>query len=114
MDYVLRVKVNPNTQPVAVALIEAKKDTLPPGHGLDQGKGYAACKRLQVPFVISSNGHLFVLFDRFSGQTSNSRTMAEFPTPKELRSRYELGMGFSGGCRRQDQHALLHQRRANA
>ena len=51
VDYVLRVKVNPDTQPVAVALIEAKKDTLPAGHGLDQGKGYAACKRLNVPFV---------------------------------------------------------------
>lgn len=38
VDYVLRVKVNPHTQPVAMALIEAKKDTLPPGHGLDQGK----------------------------------------------------------------------------
>ena len=51
VDYVLRVKVNPNTQPVAMALIEAKKDTLPPGHGLDQGKGYAECKRLNVPFL---------------------------------------------------------------
>ena len=30
VDYVLRVKVNPNTQPVVMALIEAKKDTLPP------------------------------------------------------------------------------------
>jgi type I site-specific restriction endonuclease len=29
-DYVLRVKLNPETQPVAVALIEAKKGTLPP------------------------------------------------------------------------------------
>jgi type I restriction enzyme R subunit len=36
MDYTLRVCVNAETQPVAVALIEAKKDTLPPGHGLDQ------------------------------------------------------------------------------
>jgi type I restriction enzyme R subunit len=96
VDYMLRVKVNPDTQPVAVALIEAKKDTLPPGHGLDQGKEYAAAsRRLQVPFVVSSNGHRFVLFDRFTGYTSESRPIAEFPTPDELRLRYEQGMGFS-------------------
>ena len=49
IDYVLRVKVNVDTQPVALALIEAKKESLPPGHGLDQAKGYAECKRLQRP-----------------------------------------------------------------
>ena len=59
VDYVLRIKVNLGSQPVAIALIEAKKDSLPPGHGLDQAKGYAACKRLNVPFVFSSNGYLF-------------------------------------------------------
>ena len=41
-DYTLRVRVSAEAQPVAVALIEAKKDTLPPGHGLDQAKGYSA------------------------------------------------------------------------
>ncbi len=95
VDYVLRVKVNPDTQPVAVALIEAKKDTLPPGHGLDQGKGYAECKRLNVPFVFSSNGHQFVMFNRFSGLTSEPRPMTEFPSPAELRDLYEQSMGFS-------------------
>lgn len=38
VDYVLRVKVNPETQPVAVGLIEAKKDTLPPGTVWTRGK----------------------------------------------------------------------------
>lgn len=36
VDYVLRIKVNAETQPVAVALIEAKKEGLPPAHGLEQ------------------------------------------------------------------------------
>ncbi|HNZ40135.1 MAG TPA: type I restriction enzyme HsdR N-terminal domain-containing protein, partial [Candidatus Latescibacteria bacterium] len=70
IDYVLRVKVNGDTQPVAMALIEAKREELPPGHGLTQAKGYAACKRLNVRFVFSSNGHQFVEFDTFSGLTS--------------------------------------------
>ncbi len=95
VDYVLRVKINPETQPVAMALIEAKKDTLPPGHGLDQAKGYASCKRLNVPFVFSSNGHLFVEFDNFTGLTSAPQPLADFPSPEQLRARYEEKMGFS-------------------
>lgn len=95
IDYVLRVKVNANTQPVALALIEAKKEDLPPGHGLDQAKGYATCKRLNIRFVFSSNGHQFVEFDSFTGMTSAPRPMAEFPAPAELRARYEQNMGFS-------------------
>ncbi|MBP8912376.1 MAG: hypothetical protein KBI32_12825 [Phycisphaerae bacterium] len=94
-DYTLRVMVNPNTQPVAVALIEAKREDLPPTHGMEQGKAYAASKRLNVPFVFSSSGHLFIEYDRFTGQTSSPRPMSEFPTPQELRARYEQGMGFS-------------------
>jgi type I restriction enzyme R subunit len=78
-DYTLRIKANPTAQPVAVALIEAKAEDLPPTHGLEQGKGYAACKRLSGPFVFSSNGHLFVEFDRVTGFTSASpRLLAEF------------------------------------
>jgi type I restriction enzyme R subunit len=95
IDYTLRVKVNVNTQPVALALIEAKKETLPPGHGLTQVLGYAECRRLNVRFVYSTNGHLFVEFNQFTGLTSAPKPMAEFPTPAELRSRYEAGIGFS-------------------
>jgi type I restriction enzyme R subunit len=52
--------VNTDAQPVAVALLEAKKDTLPPGHGLDQVKSYLRASQHNVQFVFSSNGHLFV------------------------------------------------------
>ncbi|HYC43922.1 MAG TPA: hypothetical protein VED01_00425 [Burkholderiales bacterium] len=41
-DYTLRVKVEAGVQPVAVALIEAKAESLPPTHGLEQAKLYAA------------------------------------------------------------------------
>src|SRR5438045_2174990 len=50
VDYTLRVKVSSGAQPVAVAVIEAKPESLPPGHGLEQAKSYARCKRLNVPF----------------------------------------------------------------
>jgi type I restriction enzyme R subunit len=94
VDYVLRVKVTMDSQPVAVALIEAKADHLPPTHGLEQAKLYAACRRLNVPFVFSSNGHLYVEYDRFTGRTTQPRPLVEFPAPIDLRRRYEDAMGF--------------------
>jgi type I restriction enzyme R subunit len=94
-DYTLRIKVNLDPQPVAVALIEAKPEDKPPAHGLEQGKAYASCQRLNVPYVFSSNGHLFVEFDRFTGLTTSPRPLSEFPTPADLRARYEHYMGFS-------------------
>jgi len=94
-DYTLRVKVTGDSQPVALALIEAKAENLPPTHGLEQAKVYATSKRLNVPFVVATNGHLFVIYDHFSGLTSKPRPLAEFPTPADLRAAYEKGMGFS-------------------
>lgn len=93
-DYTLRVRVTAEAQPVAIGLLEAKAEHLPPHHGLEQAKLYAAGKRLNVPFVFSTNGRLFVEFDRLTGLTSPPRPLADFPTPAELRARYEQAMGF--------------------
>ena len=95
VDYLLRVKVNLDTQPVAIAVIEAKREDLPAGHGLDQAKAYADYKRLNTRFVFSSNGHRFVEYDHFTGDTSPPRPLSEFPTPGELQARYEQGVGFA-------------------
>lgn len=95
LDYVLRVEVNAENQPVAVAILEAKAEDYPPDYGLEQAKAYTKCKRFNVPFIYSSNGHRFVEFDRYTGLTSKPRPMAEFPARAELRQRYEEKMGFS-------------------
>jgi type I restriction enzyme R subunit len=96
-DYTLRVKVTPDAQPVAVAILEAKSEDKHPAYGLDQAKVYQqAAKRLNVPFVIATNGHLWVLFDRRSAETTPlPRPMAEFPTPEDLRAAYEDAAGIS-------------------
>ncbi len=95
VDYTLRIRVGAETQPLAVALIEAKAEDLPANHGLEQGKLYASARRLNVPFVFASNGHQFVEYDHFTGLTTAPRSIVEFPTPADLRARYEGGMGFS-------------------
>lgn len=95
MDYTLRLLVNKHSQPVAVAFVEAKAEHLPANHGLEQVKLYTRCSLLNVPFAFSSNGHQFVEYDAFTGKTSGPRPMSEFPSPDELRARYEKGKGFS-------------------
>ena len=95
IDYTLRIKTSADAQPVAVALIEAKPEDKPPGHGLEQAKLYAASKRLNVQFVFASNGHQFVEYDRITGLTHAPRKLTEFPTPQELQTRYEQDMGFA-------------------
>ena len=94
-DYLLRIRVNISTQPVPIALIEAKRDDEPPDKGLEQAKKYARLNN--VPFVYSSNGHLFVEYEQFTGKTSGPHSLEEFPDPSELRQRYEQGMGFEQG-----------------
>ena len=93
MDYILRVMVRPDTQPVAVAYVEAKPEDAPPARGLEQCKRYAAC--LNVPFVFATNGHQYVEYDARSGTTSRPRQFSRFPTPDDLRARYEDAEGFS-------------------
>ncbi len=87
-DYTMRLRVNSETQPVAIALIEAKRNQKPASHGLEQAKLYADTKRLNIPFVFSSNGYLWVMYDQNTGQITEPRPMSEFPSPDDLRARY--------------------------
>jgi len=61
---------------------------------LEQAKSYADSKRLNVPFVFASNGHMYVEYDRFTGLTTSPRPLAQFPAPADVRARYEQGIGF--------------------
>jgi type I restriction enzyme R subunit len=95
VDYLLQVQVHRDTQPVPVAILEAKSEDHTPGHGLEQAKLYAECDRLNVPLVLSSNGHQWVSFDRTTQVTSVAKPMSVFPTPADLRALYEAVVGFS-------------------
>jgi len=87
-DYILRRPLVDGTEPVPLAIIEAKREGLPPEHGLQQGKDYRVGELNNVPFVFSSNGHQFVEYDESSGQTSEAKSISEFPSPEELIARY--------------------------
>ena len=91
-DYLLCLRPSPQDNPLPVAVIEAKKEDETPEHGLGQAKGYA--KRFNVPFVFSSNGHLFVAYNDVTKATSEARPMAEFPSHDEMVHLYEAVQGI--------------------
>lgn len=93
IDYTLRIKVNTETQPVAVGLIEAKAERLAPNHGMEQAKRYGRWHN--VPFIFTTNGDMFAEYDALKDYTHPPRPLSEFPTPDDLRRRYEQGKGFS-------------------
>jgi len=91
-DYLLCLPVTEGL-PLSIAVLEAKKEDEHATLGLEQAREYA--KRLHVPFVFSTNGHLFVVFDSFSEKVSEEFPLEKFPTPEHLKEMYEQGKGFS-------------------
>ncbi len=83
-DFLLYHKAN-----LPLAIVEAKKNTLGVGTGMQQALEYAAA--LDIPFVYSSNGQGFVEHDRTAttGPLERQLAMSEFPTPAELWRRYQ-------------------------
>jgi len=89
-DYILYYKPN-----IPLALIEAKDNNHSVGDGMQQALEYAAT--LEIPFVFSSNGDGFVFHDRTgdSVDPETSLTLAAFPAPRDLWSRYCAWKGFT-------------------
>lgn len=68
-----------------IAIIEAKKSSLPDYEGLDQAKAYA--QLLDVPFAYASSGHKFVEWDASTGRERDIPLDA-FPSPAALWERW--------------------------
>jgi hypothetical protein len=66
----------------ALAVVEAKADTLPLTEGVGQAKEYAA--KLQLRFTYASNGKGIYAIDRETGEEGEAEA---FPTPQELWAR---------------------------
>lgn len=86
-DYLLCLPIKDGQPPLPVAVLEAKKENSSASQGLQQAQGYA--KRFNVIFSFSSNGHLFSEYAQDTDQIRENISLNEFPTPAELRRRYE-------------------------
>ncbi len=86
-DYLLCLPIITGKPPLAVAVLEAKAEDKLASLGIQQARDYA--KRFNTPFVYSTNGHLFAEFADDTQRIIDGRALANFPTPDELRQRYE-------------------------
>lgn len=93
-DYVLRRPLEPGAEPLPLAILEAKREKQTAEHGLAQAQDYRIGHLHHVPFVFSTNGHLFVEFDAESATVSEPRPLSEFPAPEELIARYLQARGL--------------------
>lgn len=86
-DYILYYN---SSKPIAV--VEAKKNTLSVGEGIQQAMKYA--KILDIPFAYSTNGKAFLEHDFLTGK-EREFSMDEFPSPEELWNRYKIGKNLT-------------------
>ena len=93
-DYLLCIQVGDMPKPMPVAVLEAKKESEDPLKGMQQAKGYADCRRHEVKYVFSSNGHLYGEFDVSTKLQSGPYPFADFPSHTELTARYVRESGL--------------------
>lgn len=86
-DYLLCIKVYDDKPPLTVALIEAKAEDKLPSLGIQQAKNYK--RKFNVPFVFSTNGHIFTEYAEDTSEIKDKLRLENFPTPQDLRNRYE-------------------------
>ena len=92
-DYLLCISVINGKPPLAVALIEAKAEDKLPSLGIQQAKDYM--RKFNVPFVFATNGHLYAEYAEDTRHILDTISLSEFPTPDELKERYEAIKGFT-------------------
>ena len=91
-DYLLCVPVIDGKPPLPVALLEAKGEDKLPSLGIQQAKDYM--KKFYVPFIFSTNGHLYAEYAEDTGHIHDTLSLTTFPTPQDLKDRYEAIKGL--------------------
>lgn len=86
-DYLLCVPVIDSKPPLAVAILEAKAEDKLPSLGIQQARDYM--KKFNVPFIYSSNGHLYAEYAEDTGVIRDAISLNSFPAPDDLKERYE-------------------------
>lgn len=77
-----------------LAVVEAKDNNHGPGAGMQKAIEYA--EALDVPFVFTSNGDSFMMFDRtgLMYDVETSMALNEFPHPEQLYTKFKLWKGL--------------------
>lgn len=86
-----------------IAVVEAKDNNYPIGHGMQQAIIYA--QMLDLPFAYSSNGDGFLEHDFLTGK-ERQISMDDFPTQDELSGRYQKEINGNQGLNDEEKKLL--------
>lgn len=93
-DYLLCVRAGEMPKPLPVAVPEAKKETEDPLKGMQQAKRYADCRRHDIKYVFSTNGHRYGEFDFYTQLHGGPTPFVDFPCHGDLTTRYAKDTGI--------------------
>ncbi len=93
-DYLLCVQAADMPKPLPVGVLEAKKEKADVFKGMQQSKGYSDCKRFEVKYVFSTNGHLYGEFIKFTSLQTGPFPFSDFPSHPDLTARYAKDTGI--------------------
>lgn len=91
-DYLLCLPILPGKPPLAVGVLEAKAEDKLPSLGIQQARRDAG--KHHVPFVFSTNGHLFAEYGEDTQRIIDAQPLTSFPIPDDLRQRYQALKGI--------------------
>jgi type I restriction enzyme R subunit len=93
-DYLICVHLGDMPKSLPVGILEAKKESEDPLKGMQQGKGYADCRRFDIKYVFSTNGHRYGEYDRTTKLINGPHPFTDFPAHHELTARYARDSGI--------------------
>lgn len=95
MDYLLCIEVPNGLKPLPIAILEAKKENEDPLKGMQQAKGYSDCELFDAKYVFSTNGTLYAVYNKFTGEQTGPFPLSDFPDHAKLTAEYAKHTGIN-------------------
>jgi len=93
-DYLLCIEVPKGLKPLPIAILEAKKEGEDPLKGMQQAKGYSDCELFDAKYVCSTNGTLYAVYNKFTGEQTGPFPFSDFPDHAQLTACYAKHTGI--------------------
>lgn len=93
-DYLLCIEVPNGLKPLPIAILEAKKEGEDPLKGMQQAKGYSDCELFDAKYVCSTNGTLYAVYNKFTGEQTGPFKFSDFPDHAQLTACYAKHTGI--------------------
>jgi type I restriction enzyme R subunit len=95
VDYLLCVEIPGALKPLPIAILEAKKEGEDTLKGMQQAKQYSDCELFDAKYVFSTNGTMYAVYNKFTGQQTGPFPFSDFPDHATLTACYAKHTGIT-------------------